>query len=146
MHHELQHEKSANFSMKTKPLQRSRGFILITVLFLIAVLAVMAVVMSSTSSVQNFTTLYSLQQARGYAAAKSGLDYGVQRAVSAATCTNGVIALPGIDFTVTVSCTSVPGINESGTISTVYQITSTATTGTFGNVGYVTRTVRAAIN
>jgi MSHA biogenesis protein MshP len=128
--------------------QQSRGFILITVLFLITVLAVMAVVMSSTVSVQNYTTLYSLQQARGFAAAKSGLDYAVQRAVVAAECLVGpsVVTLPGIDFTVNTSCSSVPGINEAGNITTVYQISSTASTGTFGNVGYVTRTLRATVN
>ena len=126
--------------------KQSGGFILITVLFLVAVLATMAVVMSSTTSVQNLTTMYSLQQARAYAAAKSGLEYGVQRAVSATTCTNSGITLPGINFTVTVSCTSVAGINESGVLSTVYTINSTATTGTLGNVGYVTRTVRSVVN
>ncbi len=128
--------------------QQSRGFILITVLFLITVLAVMAVVMSSTTSVQNFTTTYSLLQTRGYAAAKSGLEYAVQRATSAAECLAGpsAVALPGIDFTVSTSCTSVPGINEAGNITTVYQISSTAVTGTFGNVGYVTRTLRASVN
>lgn len=106
----------------------------------------MAVVMSSTVSVQNYTTLYSLQQARGFAAAKSGLEYGVQRATAAGACTNGGIILPGIDFTVTLSCVSVPGINEAGNLTTVYQISSTATTGTFGNVGYVTRALRATVN
>ncbi len=133
-------------SMKAMPKQQARGFILITVLFLITVLAVMAVVMSSTVSVQNLTTTYSLLQARGYAAAKSGLEYGVQRATAAGVCTNGGITLPGIDYTVTLSCVSVPGINEAGNITTVYQISSTATTGTLGNVGYVTRTLRAMVN
>lgn len=134
--------------MKAMARQQSRGFILITVLFLITVLAVMAVVMSSTVSVQNYTTLYSLQQARGFAAAKSGLEYAVQRAVAAAECLAGpsAVTLPGIDFTVSISCTSVPGINEAGNITTVYQISSTATSGTFGNVGYVIRTLRASVN
>lgn len=129
--------------------QQSRGFILITVLFLIAVLAVMAVVMSSTTSVQNLTTMYSLQQARAFAAARSGLEYGIQRAAvpsGGGVCTNGAIVLPGINFTVTLSCSSVAGINEAGNFSTVYQITSTASTGTFGSVGYVTRTVRSTVS
>ncbi|MDT8453182.1 MAG: pilus assembly protein MshP [Gammaproteobacteria bacterium] len=132
--------------INTRPQPRPRGFILITVLFLIAVLAVMAVVMSSTASVQSLTSMYSLQQARALAAAQSGLEYGVQRAVSADTCTNGGITLPGVDFTVTVACTSVGGINEAGEISTVYTLSATASTGTLGNVGYVTRTLRAQVN
>jgi len=128
--------------------QQASGFILITVLFLITVLASMAVVLSSTTSVQNITTVYSLQQARGFVAAKSGLEYAIQRALSAAECLAGpsAVALPGIDFTVSTNCTSVPGINEAGNITTVYQISATATTGTFGNVGYVTRTIRAQVN
>ena len=133
-------------TMKTLAKQQTRGFILITVLFLIAVIAVMAVVMSSTTAVQNYTTLYSLEQARGFAAAKSGLEYGIDRAVTAGVCTNSSITLPGINFNVNISCASVPGINEAGNISTVYTLSSTASTGTFGNVGYVTRTLRAMVN
>ncbi len=132
--------------MNSRPQPQPRGFILITVLFLIAVRAVMGVVMSSTTSVQTITSMYSLQQARALAAAQSGLEYGVQRTVSAASCTNGGITLPGVNFTVTVACTSVGGINEAGTISPIYTLSSTATTGTFGNVGYITRTVRAVVN
>ena len=132
--------------MRTLPRQQARGFILITVLFLIAVLAVMAVVMSSTTSVQNINTTYSLQQARAFAAARSGLGYGIQRAVSANACTSSSgVTLPGVSFNVTVSC-SATVVNEAGISSTVYQIASTASTGTFGNVGYVTRTVRATVN
>ena len=130
--------------MNTLPKSQSRGFILITVLFLIAVLAVIAVVMSTTTSVQHISTSYSLQEARAFAAARSGLDYGIQRAVSANVCTNGSVSLPGINFNVTISCSSA-SVNEAGTLSTVYQFSSTASTGSFGNVGYVTRTVRASV-
>lgn len=130
--------------MKTLPRSQAHGFILVTVLFLIAVLTVMVVVMSTTTSVQHLTTSYSLQEAQAFAAARSGLDYGVQRAVSANVCTNGAISLPGISFNVTISCSSA-AVNEAGTVSTVYQFSSTASTGTFGNVGYVTRTVRASV-
>ena len=132
--------------MKNTPTKQSGGFILITVLFLLAVLTTMAVVMSQTSSVQSLTTMYSIEQAKAYAAAKSGLEYGIERAVSSAACTNGGITLPGVNFTVTVTCASVAGINEPGQPATVYTITSTATTGTLGNVGYVTRTVRSVVN
>ena len=132
--------------MKTLPAKTTRGFILITVLFLIAVLGVMAIVMSTTTSVQNLTTMYSLEQARGYAAAKSGLEYAIQRAADAGECLAGpsAVTLPGSSFSVNTTCTSVV-VNESGTNSTVYQISSTATTGAFGNIGYVTRTVRSAV-
>lgn len=139
----MHHDK---YAMKTIDTNRSNGFILVTVLFLIAVVAVMAVVMSTTSSVQNLTTVYSLQQARAYFAAKSGLEYGIDRAVNAAVCTNSAITLPGISFNVNISCASVGGINEAGNISTVYTLSSTATAGTLGEIGYVTRTVRTTVN
>lgn len=150
MHHEHRQYENRQYEhgrMKTLPKKQASGFILITVLFLITVIAVMVVVMSSTISVQNFTSLYSLQQVRGFAAAKSGLEYAVQRALGSAECLAGpsAVTLPGIDFSVNTSCSAVPGINEAGNITTVYQISSTATTGTFGAVGYVTRTVRAVV-
>lgn len=124
--------------------KKPQGFILVSVIFLITVIALMAVVMATTSGVQNFTTVYSLQQARAFTAAKSGLEYAVQRAVNASGCTNGALVLPGINFTVTLSCASVP-VNEAGITTTVYTISSTASTGTFGNLDYVTRTVRASV-
>lgn len=126
------------------PGKKPQGFILVSVIFLITVIALMAVVMATTSGVQSFTTVYSLQQARAFTAAKSGLEYAVQRAVDASVCTNGALALPGINFTVTLSCASVP-VNEAGVITTVYTISSTASTGTFGNLDYVIRTVRASV-
>jgi MSHA biogenesis protein MshP len=124
----------------------TEGFILISVLFLIAVLAVIAVVMASTSAVQHFTNVYSVQAARAYFAARSGLEYAIDRAATAGVCTNGNVALTGINFTVNVSCAAVAGINEAGTVTTVYTINSTATSGTLGSINFVTRSVRATIN
>lgn len=126
--------------------QNHSGFILISILFLVAVLAVIVVVMSSTSTVQHFTNVYSIQASRAYFAARSGLEYAVDRATTAGVCTNGNIALTGIAFTVNVSCVATAGINEAGTITTVFTINSTATSGTLGNINFVTRTVRATIN
>jgi len=125
---------------------KHHGFILISILFLVAVLAVIAVVMSSTSTVQHFTNVYSIQASRAYFAARSGLEYAIDRAASAGVCTNGNVALAGIAFTVNVSCASTPGINEAGNITTVFTINSTATSGTLGNINFVTRSVRATIN
>jgi len=124
----------------------ARGFMLVTVLFLITVVALVVAVLSTTVGVQHVSSVYSLQQARAFAAAAAGLDYGVQRATGAAVCTNGGVTLPGISFTVTVSCTSTAGIDEAGNITTVYQLSSTASTGTFGSTGFVTRTLRASVN
>ncbi len=134
--------------MKSRPVcpSGSRGFILVTVLFLIAVIAIIAVSMSTTSSVQNFTTVYSLQQARAFFAAKSGLDYGIDRAVTANVCTNATISLPGVNFNVVVNCASEPGINEAGNISTVFNLSATASTGSLGDPGFVTRTVRSSVS
>lgn len=127
-------------------IHNTRGFILISVLFLVVVLAAIALVMSSTTGVQQFTNVYSIQASRAYFAARSGLEYAIDRATSAGACTNGNIALAGINFTINVSCASTAGIDEAGNLSTVYTITSTASTGTLGNVDFVTRTVRTTIN
>ena len=134
--------------MKNISQQHAQGFILVTVLFLVAVLAVMAVVMSTTSGVQNLTSVYSLQQARAYFAARSGLEYGIQRATVPAgggVCTNGGITLPGIDFNVTIGCISTNEDEADVPSFDVYKISATATTGALGDVGYVTRTVRAVV-
>ena len=127
-------------------MNKNNGFILVSVLFLVVVLGAIALVMSSTTGVQQFTNVYSIQASRAYFAARSGLEYAIDRATSAGACTNGNVALAGINFTVNVNCTSTPGIDEAGNITTVFTINSTATTGTLGNINYVTRTVRATIN
>ena len=125
---------------------KHHGFILISILFLVAVLAVIAVVMSSTSTVQHFTNVYSIQASRAYFAARSGLEYAIDRAVTAGACTSGTVVLTGIAFTINVSCAATVGINEAGNTTTVFTISSTATSGTLGNINFVTRTVRATIN
>jgi MSHA biogenesis protein MshP len=127
-------------------INNARGFMLVTVLFLITVVAVLVAVMSTTVGVQHISSAYSLQQVRAFAAAAAGLDYGVQRATSAGVCTNGGVTLPGISFNVTVSCVSTPGIDEAGNLTTVYQLSSTASTGVLGDVGYVTRAVRSTVS
>ena len=127
-------------------MNKDKGFILVSVLFLVVVLGAIALVMSSTTGVQQFTNVYSIQASRAYFAARSGLEYAIDRATTAGACTNGNVALAGIDFTVNVSCASTAGIDEAGNITTVFTINSTATTGTLGNINYVTRTVRATIN
>ncbi len=127
-------------------MNKNKGFILVSVLFLVVVLGAIAVVMSSTTGVQQFTNVYSIQAARAYFAARSGLEYAIDRATTAGACTNGNVALAGINFTVNVSCASTAGIDEAGNLSTVFIITSTASTGSLGSVNFVTRTVRTTIN
>lgn len=127
-------------------MKKNKGFILVSVLFLVVVLGAIALVMSSTTGVQQFTNVYSIQASRAYFAARSGLEYAIDRATSAGACTNGNVAMAGINFTVNVSCTSTAGIDEAGNITTVFTINSTATSGTLGNINFVTRTVRATVN
>lgn len=62
-----------------------------------------------------------------------------------------LVSLGGLSWSniAKASCSPYAGgatFNEAGTITTVYQISSTATVGSFGNVSCVTRTVRAMVN
>ena len=126
---------------------RQRGFTLVTAIFLLVVLAAMGAFMVSISGTQHFTSLYALQGAKAYHAAKSGIEWGLANAI-AGTCTTGqTLSLQGSldDFTVVVDCvTSLH--NEAGIDYDVFQITSSASTSAaLGTPGFAGRQIGAVV-
>lgn len=133
-----------------KPFQSARqtpqqGFSLIIVLFLIVVVASLAVFALRIGAGQQQTTTLGLQIARADAAARSGLEWGRMRAPA------GVCGLPfptgqvfgagqaGMNgFQVTVTCQKTNHAAPFAGI-TEYVITSTAQRGTYGTADYVYR-------
>jgi MSHA biogenesis protein MshP len=122
---------------------------LITALFLLVVLTVVAAAMVSLSNVSNDTTIKSLQAAKVYYGAKSGLEWGIQQAVpsSPPVCpTSPTVlaltetALAGVSVTVTCSASTHTSPN------TVYYLTSIATLGTLGRPDYAERRMEATVN
>lgn len=124
-----------------------RGFALITAIFLVVVLASLAFYLTSLTGTQHFTSMWSIQGSRALYAARSGAQWGAFQAVNGGGC-NGTLSInagAGANFDVAVACTSDGPHDELGVETTVWTITSTAESGTYGGPGYVRRTVQTMV-
>lgn len=95
-------------------LARSRGIGIITAIFLLVVIAGLAVAMVTVFTTQQISSALDLQGARAYQAARAGVEWGVFKHAAPGACDGATSfamdansALGG--FTVTVSCQLVVG-------------------------------------
>ena len=131
-----------------------RGFSLVAAIFVLVILAMLGAFMVTLSVIEHATASYAVQGARAYQAAISGLEWGIQRAVSARACpaspTTYNINVTGLSgFTVTVLCAATdhiePQSDPGPAAFHVFVITSTATFGTFGAPDYFSRSAEATV-
>jgi len=132
---------------------RQSGFAAIAAIFLVVILAALGGFMLTFSNTQQLTAAQDLQGSRALWAARAGLEWGVASVASCATFPEtSKKALPGATatpatfdggFTVTVGCTD-RSYTEGSTIH-IYTITSEASTGTVGSIGYVERSMTATV-
>jgi MSHA biogenesis protein MshP len=132
-------------------MDRQSGFALIPALFLIVVLGALAVVAIRVGTGQQQAVTMSLLQARALSAAQTGIEWGAYKAlgggcnvsgtcscVASTTLTLTEAALNG--FSVIVTCAAVTfSTVPAPTIS--YVLNSVATSGVYGQPGYVRRVV-----
>lgn len=137
--------------MRLRALRKSAGVALVTAIFLLVVLAGLAVAVVSVTTAQQSSDVKDVQGLRAYQAAKAGIEWALfvalrtgppqQTAISPAT-TLGCFASPNSysftmppnttlsAFTVTVTCAqAVPGLAGNGATDTTaghFIITSTA--------------------
>lgn len=138
---------------------RERGFSLVTAIFVIVVMALLGVYMVTIGGAQRVTAAYAIQNARADQAARAGVEWAINRVMNppfAAMCgllpapgpvTNPAFPLnsPGIEgFQVVVVCSHTQH-QERGNLNDVFLITSTATSGTFGDPYFFSRTVQASV-
>jgi MSHA biogenesis protein MshP len=123
----------------------SRGFALVPALFLIVVLAALGAAAIRIGSGQQQTVTMALQQVRALSAARAGIEWGAYQAlkptsscVASTTLNLTEAALAG--FTVVVTC-SATGFPSGATTKYAYVLGSSATSGTYGQPGYVHRVV-----
>ena len=136
--------------------QLNRGFTLITALFLLTVVALLSVYMITIRNVQQSTIVFGLQGARAMKAAQAGLEWGIYRAmppspqVPSCLTTNPTFSAPASvpalsAFTIELDCIETSHF-EGATEIIVYQLTSTAQTGTYGTLDYVYRSLQATVS
>ncbi|MCW8889177.1 MAG: pilus assembly protein MshP [Sedimenticola sp.] len=128
-----------------KPIFNQRGFSLISTLFMVVVLAALGAYMTRLNISQQTTTTMSLQSVRAWYAASSGLDWAVFQINASSSCPTVPSNFTAEGFTISLTgCTAYP-ITEGAVSYTLYDLQITASQGTFGSTGYVSRRLRATI-
>jgi MSHA biogenesis protein MshP len=130
-------------------MDRQSGFALIPALFLIVVLGALAGVAIRVGIGQQQAVTMSLQQARALSAAQTGIEWGAYQVLKGGSCVASATprrcswtltlteaALNG--FSVIVTCDDV---TPTGATNTSYVLNSVATSGLYGQPGYVRRVV-----
>jgi MSHA biogenesis protein MshP len=129
-----------------------RGVSLIAAIFLLVVLGGLIAYLVKLSGLQQSAAAYDVQGARAYQAARSGIEWGIYRALRDGVCAGGSFAPAGqfSGFTVAVTCAATPYTEVDATAKTVYSITATACNRAAcpGAVGptYVERQLQATVD
>ena len=127
------------------PTARRGGFALVPALFVLIVLGLLAVIGVKVGVGQQQTVTMSLLEARALAAARAGVEWGAYQAYKNGSCAAsttlalGEGALSG--YSVVVTCVSTTFATGAPPLTHSWSIAATATTGTYGQPGYVRRVI-----
>ena len=129
--------------------QSSKGFSLVSAIFLLVVIAALGTFAMTLSTTQHQSAALDVLGARAYQAARAGIEWGAYQVLQnagACAATTTLPAMPGTlsGFTVTVTCATTP-YTEAGLPVNLYQLTSTATQGTSPLPDYVERQMTVTI-
>jgi MSHA biogenesis protein MshP len=133
---------------------RSHGFSLVTAIFLIVIVALVAAFMVSIGSIQSATSAYAIVGARAQFAAVSGLEWGIHQVLSnpgAPSCfaspTSFTLSGGGAaNFVVTLACAVTPTVTEGASQYVVFNIDVVAESGAPGSADYFSRRLSAAVS
>ena len=118
---------------------RCRGMMLLTAIFIIVVLGLLAAFLTQSLVSQYASgSLTQLLRQSEYAAA-SGVEWGRERALGSGVCGTGQIQIA--EFTVTVIC-SVVTVTEDATSYPIYDINAEARHGNYGDRDFARRSAR----
>lgn len=128
--------------------RRQRGAALMTAIFLITVLAVLAAAVAMTAGQQQTSSAQALDQTRAYYAARGRLDIAIERVLNGSGCGDGTGTVDLAGFTTEIDsgdCAAVTGVREGGDQYDVYTITARAHRGDQASGTRVQREVRVQI-
>jgi len=120
------------------------GFAAIAAIFLVVILAALGAFMVTFSNAQHLNSAKDLQGSRAYWAARAGLEWGISSVNAASACPAASTALTIEGFAVQITCDSRTYADGTNSIA-VYQLTSVASMGSVGSVGYIERSLSAAM-
>ena len=126
---------------------KQQGFTLVTAIFILIVLALLGSYMVRLSATQRQTTIYAIQGARAYQAARAGIEWAVARIGIDGTCSavNGTgMTFSGLDgFSVTLTC----GLQSFTEVNNVdfFTVTSTSEFGSYTGAEYIYRQLQITL-
>jgi MSHA biogenesis protein MshP len=126
------------------------GFVLVSAIFLLVVIAALGLFSVTISTTQQQSSAMDALGSRAYQAAKAGIESSIyQITKGGAACATFTPAMPtGTQlsaFAVSVTCSSTGSYTDGTATFSVYQLISTATTGTVGSSSYFERQLQVAI-
>lgn len=129
----------------------SRGFALVSAIFLVVVLSLLGAMIVSLSTTQQVGSTRDLLGSRAYFAARAGIEWGVYQVLQGGGACSASSTLPALagsaaGITVVVNCSRSGPFDEAGNNVSVYQITSTASIGTPGAVDRAERQLQAVVS
>jgi MSHA biogenesis protein MshP len=126
---------------------KSKGFSLVSVLFILVVLAALGGYIVKLSLVQHTTTSMSIQSARAWFAASSGLEWATYQINNGRDCAylqgNDGFQVEGYSINVT-EC-GMESITEGSLHYNMFRVSVEAAYGSFGSLDYSSRTITAVI-
>ena len=124
-----------------------RGFSLVAAIFLIVVLAGLAMVAVRISILQGQGVTEGLRAAQAFQAARSGIEWAAYSALNGGVCAPATLNLTEggtLGFTVTVAC-SVSTHTEGTSTVHVWVFDVRAEAGTYGGPDYVSRRLQSKV-
>ncbi|MDM7323012.1 MAG: pilus assembly protein MshP [Gammaproteobacteria bacterium] len=123
-------------------MKQDQGFSIITVVFVLVVLAGLGAVMAQLGTAQHLGMAMAQDGRQAYYAARAGLEWGRDRLVRDNVCTTSSLVIEG--FAVTVQCQAGMSVTEGSQRFTSYLLTSTASLHD-GVLGTVSRELQMAV-
>ena len=123
------------FAARCSP-RRPAGVVLVTVLFIMVVLGMVAALLAESLVGQYATGNLARLDRQARFAAASGVEWGRDRALQAAICGNSQISVA--DFTVTVTWTTLQ-VTEGAAVYSMFDINAEAIHGSYGNADFIRR-------
>lgn len=134
-------------------IKNCKGFLLPAAIFILVILAGLGAYALNITSIQQRTSLQDVQGSRAYQAARAGVEWAAYQVLNPGSttlvnCPASPSTLTIDNFTVTISCSRSADFFEQGTDHTIamYDITSTASFGTVGELNYIERQIQLTLS
>ncbi|MGA8204347.1 MAG: hypothetical protein WB812_07480 [Woeseiaceae bacterium] len=122
--------------------RRQGGAILLTVVFIMVVLGLIAAFLTRSLGAQHAEASLDHLSTQARFAAASGIEWGRGRALSGGICGNGQIIVG--EFTVSVSCEAV-AVTEGSATYNMYDLSAEARHGSYGDADFMRRVLERRV-